>query len=54
LSGECNESYEFELKGNANGTDSVQLIWKKVIEKDSIKVCFVEEVLSFSIISSVN
>ena len=47
LSGECTEGFEFELKGNANGKDDVQLIWKKIIEKDSIKVCCTEN--SFSV-----
>jgi hypothetical protein len=38
LTGENINNFEYELKGTVDGRGNVQLSWKKVIEKDSIKV----------------
>lgn len=39
LTGEFADGFEFELKESSDKDDkSVQLIWKKVVEKDRIKV----------------
>lgn len=37
LTGNDMNSFEYELKEEANGTGSVRLIWKKVVEQDHIK-----------------
>ena len=40
LMGEFNSGFEYELKeATDKDNKSIQLIWKKVIEKDQIKVC---------------
>jgi len=49
LMGEFINSYEYELKESSDKDDkSVQLIWKKVVEKDRIKVYVLPCLFSFA------
>ena len=53
LMGEFLNGFEYELKQSSDKDDkSVQLIWKKVVEKDRVKVCVFIECCLFAFLDA--